>query len=116
MLATGSQGAIKTGTNVIMGGLVVQSIFFFLFVVAGAVFHARVRKSPTPKCGRYPWEKHMMSLYIVSVMIFVRCFVRLIEYAQGWSGYIISHEVYLDRKSTRLNSSHSGESRMPSSA
>ena len=30
----------------------------------------------------------------------------------------IDHEVYMDidRKSTRLNSSHSGESRMPSSA
>ena len=27
-----------------------------------------------------------------------------------------SHFVHLDRKSTRLNSSHSGESRMPSSA
>ena len=26
------------------------------------------------------------------------------------------HTVYIDRKSTRLNSSHSGESRMPSSA
>ena len=35
-------------------------------------------------------------------------------------GYLISHIAenlfFLDRKSTRLNSSHSGESRMPSSA
>ena len=28
----------------------------------------------------------------------------------------VSYEDYIDRKSTRLNSSHSGESRMPSSA
>ena len=31
------------------------------------------------------------------------------------NGYIESNE-WIDRKSTRLNSSHSGESRMPSSA
>ena len=29
---------------------------------------------------------------------------------------LVNHVTYLDRKSTRLNSSHSGESRMPSSA
>ena len=28
----------------------------------------------------------------------------------------LAHEIGVDRKSTRLNSSHSGESRMPSSA
>ena len=78
-----------------MGGLAIQLVFFLLFIIAGAVFHARVRKSPTVKCGRYPWEKHMTSLYLVSVLIFVRCLIRLIEYAQGYSGYIISHEVYL---------------------
>ena len=30
--------------------------------------------------------------------------------------YVLPGDRYLDRKSTRLNSSHSGESRMPSSA
>ena len=42
----------------------------------------------------------------------------------GWIGYSVystytesqPRESYEDRKSTRLNSSHSGESRMPSSA
>lgn len=37
----------------------------------------------------------MYSLYAVSVLIFVRCLVRLIEYGQGWSGYILSHEAFL---------------------
>ena len=37
--------------------------------------------------------------------------------AKGWNGGVMVWQVRLvDRKSTRLNSSHSGESRMPSSA
>ena len=34
----------------------------------------------------------------------------------GWANDMIQPGQYKDRKSTRLNSSHSGESRMPSSA
>lgn len=94
-MASGNSDSVNKGESIIMGGLAVQLIFFFLFIVAGAVFHARVRKSPTAKCARYPWQKHMVSLYLVSVLIFVRCLVRLIEYGQGFDGYIISHEIYL---------------------
>ena len=42
------------------------------------------------------------------------------EHFLKWKQYILEHAEDLrieeDRKSTRLNSSHSGESRMPSSA
>lgn len=94
-LLAGGGSSIKTGENLIMAGLAFQLIFFFLFIVAGALFHARVRGNPTEKCKRYPYEKHLWNLYIVSVLIFVRCLVRLIEYGQGWQGYIITHEVFL---------------------
>ena len=36
--------------------------------------------------------------------------------AATWDPKRIDHELGLDRKSTRLNSSHNGQSRMPSSA
>ncbi|KAK4498124.1 hypothetical protein PRZ48_010780 [Zasmidium cellare] len=94
LLAKGGD-SINTGESLIMGGLALQLVFFFLFVVAGAIFHARVRGNPTEKCKRYPYEKHLWNLYIVSVMIFVRCLVRLVEYGQGWDGYIITHEAFL---------------------
>ena len=37
----------------------------------------------------------MVSLYAVSVLIFVRSIVRVVEFIQGFGGYTISHEVYL---------------------
>ena len=42
--------------------------------------------------------------------------VMLEDYRARWYSYVKTQGIDLDRKSTRLNSSHSGESRMPSSA
>jgi len=37
----------------------------------------------------------MISLYLVSMLIFVRSIVRVVEYAQGNDGFIMVHEVFL---------------------
>lgn len=34
-------------------------------------------------------------MYIVSILIFVRSIVRVVEYLQGYDGYIITHEAFL---------------------
>lgn len=92
-----SQGGdlLSTGETLIMVGLAAQIVIFGLFVIVGILFHLRLRKSPTEKSKKYPWQKHMLSLYAVSILIFVRSIVRLAEYAQGWEGQILSTEWYL---------------------
>lgn len=94
LLATGGESA-TTGEKLILAGLALQVIIFGLFVVTGIVFHMRLRSAPTGNSGKYPWQKHMFSLYAVSILIFVRSIVRLVEYAQGYDGYILSREWYL---------------------
>ena len=42
-----------------------------------------------------PWEKHMYTLYFVSLLIMIRSIIRVIEYSQGNAGYILSHEIFL---------------------
>jgi hypothetical protein len=42
-----------------------------------------------------PWQKHLLVLYFVSSLIMVRSVVRVIEYIQGNSGFILSHEAFL---------------------
>lgn len=85
----------NAGKDVIVGGLFLQIIFFGLFVVVAAIFHWRVTRSPTQQVSQLPWKKHMYSLYAVSIMIFVRSIVRVVEFIQGFEGYIYSHEVFL---------------------
>lgn len=95
MLAGHNSSSIKTGNTVIICGLVLQVAFFGFFIVASAVFHHRIRARPTNRCMIVPWEKHMVSLYIVSILIFVRSIIRVAEYVQGHEGFIMSHEAFL---------------------
>ncbi|KAL5042231.1 hypothetical protein BDW71DRAFT_200713 [Aspergillus fruticulosus] len=97
IMASGTPSALSTGENIIIGGLVVQLIFFSLFVITSIKFHLGLRNTPSRKVlhSQAPWERHMCALYGGSALIFVRSLFRLIEYAQGNDGYLVSHEAYL---------------------
>lgn len=86
---------ITIGKAVIIAGLFLQVVFFGLFVVAALLFNVRMRRAVSEKSQAVPWEKHMASLYAVSLLILVRSIVRVVEYLQGYDGYIIKHEVFL---------------------
>ena len=94
-MAGAKLGLVNAGKALVLAGLVLQILYFALFVISGAIFHTRIRRCPTEQCRNYPWERHMFSLYIVSVLILVRSTVRVVEYAQGFNGYIYTHEVFL---------------------
>ncbi|GCB24955.1 protein RTM1 [Aspergillus awamori] len=97
IMASGTPSALSTGENIIIGGLVVQLIFFSLFVITSIKFHRGVSTTPSRRVlhSQAPWKRHMYALYGGSALIFVRSLFRLIEYAQGNDGYLVSHEVYL---------------------
>lgn len=98
-MASGTLSAMTTGEHITIGGLVVQLVFFSVFIIASSIFHYRIRKNPTEKSvdrsRTSTWELVMTGLYVTSVLILVRSIFRLIEYAQGNSGYLISHEVFM---------------------
>ncbi|OGE54784.1 hypothetical protein PENARI_c005G01303 [Penicillium arizonense] len=97
----------ETGSNVTVGGLVIQLLFFGFFVVVTTVFHFRISRHPTSKSQtelgitrsqgwkQRNWSTILIGLYIVSVLILVRSVFRLVEYREGYSGYIMTHEVFM---------------------
>ncbi|KAI9367228.1 RTA1 like protein-domain-containing protein [Aspergillus egyptiacus] len=97
IMTSGTASALTTGENIIIVGLVVQLIFFSVFVYTSIRFHLGMRKGLSRKVlhTQPPWERHIYALYAGSLLIFVRCLFRLIEYGQGNDGYLVSHEVYL---------------------
>lgn len=105
IMASGTISAMNTGENITIGGLAVQLVFFSVFILASTIFHHRIRRnrasgsssaSPVPYAGRAAtWETVMLGLYMASVLILIRSIFRLIEYAQGNDGYLISHEVFM---------------------
>lgn len=82
--------SMKTGENIILGGLFIQIIIFGLFGVTSAVFHVRARRyRPHSDLG---WEKTMVMLYTVSALIMVRSIFRVVEYIMGHDGYPLKNE------------------------
>ncbi|KAH8665194.1 RTA1 like protein-domain-containing protein [Tricladium varicosporioides] len=97
-MAGHSQSAVHTGQTIIICGLVAQILFFFLFIATAAIFHLRIHTRPTQKLlsePTIPWQKYMFALYGSSFLILIRCLFRLVEYAQGRDGSLMSHEIFL---------------------
>lgn len=59
-------------------------------------FHISISRVPAIRlCNELPWQKHMNTLYIASTLIMVRSIFRVVEYLQGFNGYLLHHEAYL---------------------
>lgn len=86
-----------TGERVIIGGLFVQIIFFGLFTISAIVFQARISKAPTTRSMEFKslWAHHMIALYTASILILIRSVIRVVEYLQGYDGYLMKHEVFI---------------------
>ncbi|RGP62618.1 hypothetical protein FSPOR_9197 [Fusarium sporotrichioides] len=94
--ASGTLEALDAGSKIIIIGLFVQLIFFGVFIIIAVSFHRAIHQNPTGRSTTgLPWKKHMMVLYVVSLLIMVRSLFRAIEYIQGNSGFLLKHEVYL---------------------
>lgn len=93
--ASKTESSVSRGQKVITGGLFVQVIFFVFFLVVAIVFHRRTNRKPTTRSGDVPWKKHMRALYVASALILARSILRLEEYAEGTTGFVLSHEYFL---------------------
>ena len=81
----------------IVGGLLIQLVFFGLFIIVAITFDRKIRKQPTAlsRDPQIPWYKHLITLYAASTLIFIRSIFRVVEYAQGNDGYLLGHEYFL---------------------
>ncbi|KAJ4223303.1 hypothetical protein NW759_005938 [Fusarium solani] len=82
--------SMKTGENIILGGLFIQIVISGLFAVTAAIFHVRALRCRPH--SYIDWEKTMIMLYIVSALIMVRSIFRVVEYIMGHDGYPLKNE------------------------
>lgn len=89
--------SLHTGQNVLLAGLLLQIVFFGLFVIVAGIFHHRLIKHQghNPAVMSLPWKKHIYTLYGASALIMVRSIVRVVEYLLGNDGYLLRHEPFL---------------------
>ncbi|KAK1638694.1 RTA1 like protein-domain-containing protein [Colletotrichum phormii] len=91
-----SPSKIQLGENVIIVGLFIQLIGFALFIAVTAVLHWRIAQERGQDLRHAAsWEKFLWILYGVSVLVLVRSLFCVIEYIQGYDGYLQTTEVFL---------------------
>ena len=89
------KSSTTTGSHLIVAGLFVQIAFFGLFLVTELRFALRVnRVSPMLERGN-SWKFLNWTLLVASLLIMGRSVVRVIEFIQGFEGYIITHEYFI---------------------
>lgn len=83
----------KLGSNIIVGGLIFQIIIFGLFIVTALMFHVRFRRDTgRQEKDHVPWQSTLAMLYLTSAFVMIRNIFRVIEYAMGSDGYLLSVE------------------------
>ncbi|GFF97760.1 protein RTM1 [Aspergillus udagawae] len=97
VMASGTLAAVHNGEKIVIAGLVIQILFFGLFIFTCAIFHQRLIKRPTEQSIELEssWRKHLWILYAANLLIMIRSVFRLIEYAMGNNGYLLRHEAFL---------------------
>ena len=97
-MAQGKSSSVTLGANIIVGGLVLQLIFFGIFIAVAVAFDRAMRVRPTAQSAKAEvshWRKHLKVLYATSGLIMVRNIIRVVEYAQGNDGFLLDHECIL---------------------
>ncbi|KAE8145971.1 RTA1 like protein [Aspergillus avenaceus] len=84
----------KIGDGITVAGLFVQLVFFGFFLAVTVLFERRVRGQAIGR-RRPRWLVLLYVLFLVSILIIVRCLFRVVEYIQGTEGFLATHEVYL---------------------
>jgi hypothetical protein len=93
--ATGNLQSI--GQKITILGLFVQIFMFSFFLVTAVAFHRKILKRPTVPTlsSTVKWKRHLLILYITSILILIRSIFRVVEYLQGHHGFLISHEIFI---------------------
>ncbi|KAH7337989.1 RTA1 like protein-domain-containing protein [Rhizoctonia solani] len=83
MAASASSG--KLGSKIFLAGLIIQLISFIFYMIVYAVFLYRMIANRPQDSG---------SLVVSCIGILIRSVFRTVENAQGWDGYLATHEGY----------------------
>jgi len=93
MEASKTPNTQKLGSNIVLAGLALQTVSYILFLVLCVRAHLSIKREHSTT-GKEIWWKTVWLLYFSSVFITIRCIYRLVELAQGYTGYLFTHEVW----------------------
>jgi hypothetical protein len=89
----------ELGKKVVLTGLFCQLLFFGFFLIIAIIFDQRMAKSSMrysiPKYGKHSWRSLLRLLFVAAAIIIARCCYRIVSFASGPKGALMSHEVWM---------------------
>jgi hypothetical protein len=88
--------AVHTGEHIIIAGLVVQLVFFCIFLTTVIHFHRRMMVRPTAKATllKREWTPHIWVVYLAALLVLIRSVYRVVEYTSSRTSSIQTHEAF----------------------
>jgi hypothetical protein len=97
------------GENLTIVALIIQVLFFTFFLITSIIFHKRIDTSPTAQSRETAlhwtltprtllaknWITLLIALYTVSALILIRSVFRLVEFIDGYGGFLMTHEAFI---------------------
>ncbi|KAJ3350667.1 hypothetical protein HDU83_009490 [Entophlyctis luteolus] len=87
-----SPALYNMGNYILIGGLVIQVVFYTAFLLISYVFCSRVKGVASSNSG---WKKLYLALFTSCVLVLIRSIFRVIEFAAGFDGPIATNEKYM---------------------
>ncbi|CAG8111591.1 unnamed protein product [Penicillium salamii] len=81
------------GQNIMKVGVVIQLLFFGVFITTIIVFNMRLSKQGSRTKDIVPWKRHMIALYSTGILILIRSIFRLIEFVESTDGPLSRYEL-----------------------
>jgi hypothetical protein len=100
LIANGAQMSINTsypkteqkvGLVLVKVALILQALLFAFFLLLGILFQRKASKAGVLKPNL---RKVLIVMYISSVIITARCAYRIVEFFQGFTGFVYTHEEF----------------------
>ncbi|KAL7815094.1 RTA1 like domain-containing protein [Trichoderma gracile] len=83
-------GDTTTGTHIMVAGIAFQLFTMTIFAVLVFDFLRRARRLVMMR----PTKLALIALFVAFLMIYIRSIYRTVELAEGWTGFLITHEGY----------------------
>jgi hypothetical protein len=80
------------GTHIMVVGICWQMFSMSIYVLLVIIYVFRISKANVKQTRSM--KIFFSGMCVVTLMIFIRCIYRTVELLGGWTGYIVTHEVY----------------------
>jgi len=91
-VATQTNSDTSKGTHIMVAGICWQMFSMSIYVLLVIIYMFQISKANVKQTRSM--KIFLSGMCVVTLMIFIRCIYRTVELLGGWSGYIITHEVY----------------------